>query len=112
MVVDLYRQILKTEPRDLPSEGIPDILDAIRTMDVTEKTELLKLLDLAMEAELLSAKFYARGAKISDDIKTRKVFDELAREEDGHYNMLAAEKSSLSGDLYWFSRSDPTIMEE
>lgn len=112
IVVDFYRKILGKEPRDLPDKGVPDIVNAIRSMNLTEKTDLLKLLDMAMEAELLSAKFYARGARITDDSKTRETFEELAAEEDGHYNMLMAEKSALSGDLYWFSREDPTIMEE
>lgn len=112
IVVDFYRKILGKEPQNLPDKGVPDIVEAIKSMNLTEKTELLKLLDMAMEAELLSAKFYDRGAKITEDPKTSRVFEELAAEEDGHYNMLAAEKSALSGDLYWFSREDPSIMEE
>jgi rubrerythrin len=112
IIVDLYRQILGKEPRDLPDKGVPDILSAIQSMNIKEKTELLQLLDMAIEAELISAKFYARGARITDDSKTVKVFEQLAEEEDGHYNMLMAEKSALSGDLYWFSREDPTVMEE
>jgi rubrerythrin len=112
IIVDLYRQILGKEPRDLPDKGVPDILSAIQSMNIKEKTELLQLLDMAIEAELISAKFYARGARITDDSKTVKVFEQLAEEEDGHYNMLMAEKSALSRDLYWFSREDPTVMEE
>ena len=112
IVVDFYRQIMGKEPQNLPEMGVPDILQAIKSMNLTDKTDLLKLLDMAMEAELLSAKFYAHGAKITGDSKTRTAFEELAAEEDGHYNMLMAEKSALSGDLYWFSREDPSIMEE
>jgi len=112
IVVDFYRQILGKEPQNLPEKGVPDILKAIKSMNLTERTDLLKLLDMAMDAELLSAKFYAHGARITKDAKTRVAFEELATEEDGHYNMLTAEKAALSGDLYWFSREDPTIMEE
>ena len=112
IVCDFYRQILGKEPQNLPEKGVPDIVKAIRSMNPTERTDLLKLLDMAIEAELLAAKFYARGAKLTDDSKTRKAFEELAKEEEGHYNMLVAEKSALSGDLYWFSMGDTGIMEE
>lgn len=112
IVCDFYRQILGKEPQNLPEKGVPDIVKAIRAMNITEKTDLMRILDMAIEAELLAAKFYDRGAKLTDDLKTSRVFEELAAEEDGHYNMLVAEKSALSGDLYWFSREDPTIMEE
>jgi len=112
IVCDFYRQILGREPRDLPEKGVPDIVKAIKSMNLTDKTQLMQLLDMAIEAELLAAKFYARGAKLTDDSKTRKAFEELAAEEDGHYNMLVAEKSALSGGLYWFSMGDTGIMEE
>jgi rubrerythrin len=112
IVCDFYRQILGKEPQNLPEKGVPDIVKAIRSMNITEKTDLMRILDMAIEAELLAAKFYDRGAKLTDDLKTSRVFEELAAEEDGHYNMLVAEKSALSGDLYWFSREDPSIMEE
>lgn len=112
IVVDFYRKILGKEPRNLPDKGVPDIVKAIGSMNLKEKTQLLELLDMAIEAELISAKFYARGARITDDSKTRKTFEELAAEEDGHYNMLVAEKSALSGDLYWFSMGDTGIMED
>jgi rubrerythrin len=112
IVCDFYRQILGKEPQNLPDKGVPDIVKAIRSMNINEKTDLMRILDMAIEAELLAAKFYDRGAKLTEDLKTSRVFEELAAEEDGHYNMLVAEKSALSGDLYWFSREDPTIMEE
>jgi rubrerythrin len=112
IVCDFYRQILGKEPQNLPDKGVPDIVKAIRSMNINEKTDLMRILDMAIEAELLAAKFYDRGAKLTEDLKTSRVFEELAAEEDGHYNMLVAEKSALSGDLYWFSREDPNIMEE
>ena len=112
IVCDFYRQILGKEPRDLPEEGMPDILKAIRSVDVTDKTQLLELLDMAIEAEALSAKFYARGARITEDPKVRMTFEELAAEEDSHFDYLSAEKSALAGDPYWFSIGDSGMMEE
>ena len=112
MIRALYKEILGKEPDNLPEKGIPDIVAAIKSMDITEKTELLRLLDMAIEAELLAAKFYDRGAKLTSDSKTKKLFTELAAEEDGHYNMLVAEKAAISGGHYWFSAGDSAMMEE
>ena len=112
MIRGLYKEILGKEPENLPEKGIPDIVSAIKSMNITEKTELLRLLDMAIEAELLAAKFYDRGAKLTHDSKTKNLFIELAAEEDGHYNMLVAEKAAIAGDHYWFSSGDSSMMEE
>ena len=109
---DLYRRTLGKEPRDLPQRGIPDIIRAISSLRISDKTQVLQLLDMAIEAESISAKFYQRGASISPDPRTMRIFQELEREEDGHFNYLVAEKAALSGDLYWFSISDSAMMEE
>jgi rubrerythrin len=112
VMVDLYRKALNREPKDLPDKGIPDIVKAISGMDISEKSQLLQVIDMAIEAELVSARFYKRGAEISEDSRTKRVFEQLEKEEDGHYNFLVAEKSALSGDLYWFSMGDSAMMEE
>jgi rubrerythrin len=112
VMVDLYRKTLKREPRDLPDKGIPDIVKAIAGMNISEKSQLLQVIDMAIEAELVSARFYKRGAVISEDSRTKRVFEQLEKEEDGHYNFLVAEKSALSGDPYWFSMGDSAMMEE
>ena len=112
IVCDFYRKILGREPKDLPDKGMPDIVNAIKSIELDDKTQLIKLLDMAIDAELLAARFYARGAKLTSDSKTRNAFEELAAEEDGHYNMLVGEKSALAGDLYWFSMGDMGLMEE
>lgn len=112
VMVDLYRKTLDREPRDLPDKGVPDIVKAISAMDINEKSQLLQVIDMAIEAELVSARFYKRGATLSEDSRTKRVFEQLEKEEDGHYNFLTAEKSALSGDLYWFSIGDSSMMEE
>jgi rubrerythrin len=108
----LYRKTLGKEPNDLPSKGVPDILRAIAALQVNDKTQVLHVLDMAIEAEAIAAKFYHHGAQISTDTKMRMAFEELEREEDGHFNYLTSERGSLSGDLYWFSINDSAMMEE
>jgi rubrerythrin len=109
---NLYRSILGKEPGALPTHGVPDILKAISSLKVDNRTQVLQVLDMAIEAETTSAKFYQRGATLTTDPKTRRIFEELEKEEDGHFNYLVAEKAALSGDLYWFSISDSAMMEE
>jgi rubrerythrin len=112
IMADLYRKTLGREPKDLPEKGIPDIVGAISAMTVSDRSQLLQVLDMAIEAELVAAKFYQRGATLAADPKTRSIFEQLEKEEDGHYNFLVAEKSALSGDLYWFSMGESSMMEE
>jgi rubrerythrin len=109
---NLYRTMLDKEPSALPARGVPDILKAIASLRVDNRTQVLQVLDMAIDAETTSAKFYQRGAVLASDQKTRRIFEELEKEEDGHFNYLVAEKASLSGDLYWFSISDSAMMEE
>jgi rubrerythrin len=112
LMENLYRTILKKEPQQLPSKGVPDILKAIASLEIDNKTQVLKVLDLAIEAEVIATKFYQRGASVAADPATRRVFEELEKEEDSHFQYLTAEKAALSGDLYWFSISDSAMMEE
>ena len=39
IMVDLYRNTLGREPRDLPEKGIPDIVGAISAMTVNDKSQ-------------------------------------------------------------------------
>jgi rubrerythrin len=112
IVGDLYRRLLGKEPQEIPAKGVPDIIQAIASLKVNDKTQVLGVLDMAIEAETVSAKFYQRGATIATDSKTRLIFEELEAEEDGHFNYLVAEKGALTGDLYWFSINDSAMMEE
>jgi rubrerythrin len=112
MVEDLYRKTFGREPLAPASKGVPDIIRAIAALRIDNRTQVLEVLDMAIEAESISAKFYQRGASLATDRKMREIFEELEREEDGHFNYLVSEKASMSGDLYWFSISDSAMMEE
>jgi rubrerythrin len=112
MMEDLYRKIVGKEPQTLPAKGVPDIIKAIASLRVNDRTQVLGVLEMAIEAETTSAKFYQRGASIATDNNIRLIFEELEREEDGHFNYLVSERAALSGDLYWFSISDSAMMEE
>jgi rubrerythrin len=109
---NLYRKMLGKDPTELPAKGVPDIIRAIAALKVSDKTQVLDVLDMAIEAESIATKFYQRGAAIAADNKTRIVFEELQREEEAHYNYLVSEKNAITADYYWFSISDTAAMEE
>jgi len=112
IVRDLYMKTTGKELGELPEKGVPDIVRAIKDMNPNKRTQLLELIDMAIEAERIAAAFYSRGAKLTTDIATRKIFEEMEAEEDGHYHMLVAEKSALMGDNYWFDIGSAGMMEE
>jgi len=109
---NLYRKMIGKEPSELPSKGVPDIIRAIAALKIDDKTQVLDVLDMAIEAEAIATKFYMRGVSIAADEKIRKVFEELQREEEAHFNYLISEKSAITADFYWFSISDTAAMEE
>jgi rubrerythrin len=112
IVRELYKQTMGKELGEIPDKGVPDIVSAIRDMNPNKRTQLLELIDMAIGAERIAAAFYGRGVKLTDDPATRKIFEEMEAEEDGHYNMLIAEKSALLGDNYWFDIGSAGMMEE
>ena len=112
IMTDLYRKTLGKEPTELPKKGIPDIVKAITSMNISDRSQLLQVLDMAIEAELIAAKFYHHGTTLTADPRTKRMFEQLEKEEDSHYNFLVAEKSALTGDLYWFALGDSSMMEE
>jgi len=112
IIVEFYRKTLGKEPTDLPEKGIPDIVKAISSMNVNSRSQVLQVLEMAIEAELLAAKFYHHGVTLTADPKTKRMFEQLEKEEDGHYNFLVAEKSAMTGDFYWFSIGDSSMLEE
>jgi rubrerythrin len=112
VVENLYRSVLGRVPQEPATKGVPDIIRAIASLRIDDKTQVLQVLDMAIEAETIAAKFYHRGATIAADRKIREIFEELEREEDAHFNYLVSEKAALAGDLYWFSISDSAMMEE
>ena len=46
-----------------------------------------------------------------DDEEFRVIFDRLAEEEHGHYELLQAEREALTGNYFWFGLDDASPME-
>jgi rubrerythrin len=107
----LYAKCVGGEVTDLPSQGLGVFKDAFGDKPLAEK-DTFRLIELALEAERLSARHYKSGEDKATDKDIREVFAELVAEEDSHYELLAAERESLRGHTDWFSYDGSAMMEE
>ncbi len=98
----IYKDIFDSEPTDIPPEGIGIFEKALKGFRVSDDISVPDLLDIAIEAEAASRDYYDEGEKSAEDEKVKAVFRRLAEEEDGHFNLLTAEKTALAG-LDWFA---------
>jgi rubrerythrin len=84
----------------------------IKGISLDRKTGAEKALDIAIEAELKANEFYAAQAGQVENEELRKLYLTLADEEEGHYNLLVAEKNALAGGFYWFDMDSTAYMED
>jgi rubrerythrin len=108
---DLYKEHIGGDPGELPKEGLTIFEDAFGNEKLDE-ADKFRLLELAIEAERLTARHYKKGEDKADNPQTRKVFSELVAEEDGHFNMLMAEREGLRGNIHWFTYDDQAMLED
>lgn len=109
---NLFKKFVKEPLGDLPERG----LDALAT--VFEKGKLKRLrsdveyINLAVEAERATIKFYMAGKAAVEETEFKNILQELSDEENGHYELLMAEKEALAGNYYWFSADGTQPMED
>jgi rubrerythrin len=108
---DLYRTFAGGEATELPAQGLGIFKDAFGSKPPVE-ADKFRFIEMAMEAERLSALHYKTGESKATEADIRRVFAELVAEEDGHYALLAAERESLRGHIDWFSYDGNAMMEE
>ena len=84
----------------------------IKGFEVSERTGAMEALDIAIEAESKASDFYSKRAGEATDPGLRDLFLELSEVEKGHYDLLEAERNSLSGGFYWFDMDSSSFMEE
>jgi len=53
-----------------------------------EVTEIRRIFGIAIEREIEANEFYAKAAKVAKDPSVRAIFEELAKDELGHMEML------------------------
>lgn len=81
-------------------------------LEINREAGAVEALDIAIEAESKANKFYLAEAEKAEDPELKKMFEGLAEQEKGHYDLLAAEKNALIGGFYWFDMDSSGFLED
>ena len=94
-----YSRLFETEfiesEEEINSSEIGDI-------QISGQAGAMEALDIAIEAESRANDFYLAEAEKAENPELKKMFESLAEQEKGHYDLLTAEKNALTGGFYWF----------
>ncbi|NIM04452.1 MAG: hypothetical protein GTO55_00990 [Armatimonadetes bacterium] len=64
-------------------------------------TELLEILQAAIQREVMAARLYEEGAAKANDDKARELLQRLAKEERHHRDLLQAQYEELAGGAFY-----------
>jgi rubrerythrin len=84
----------------------------IKGFQVDEKAGAMMALDIAIKAEMKAEEFYSSQAEAVEDPQFKDLLVKLAGEEHGHYELLLAERNSLTGGFYWFDMDSSSFLED
>jgi rubrerythrin len=84
----------------------------IRGLAVDGQTGALEALNIAIGAETQAREFYEGQAERASDPELRRLFEQLAEEEAGHFALLEAERNSIIGGFYWFDMDNTAFLED
>jgi rubrerythrin len=87
MLEEMYAKEYPGVKLELPTKGLAPQLSTAITRD----TPLVKLFELALDAELASERFYAEAAERSESQTGRRLLAYLSGMERGHYFVLKSE---------------------
>jgi rubrerythrin len=84
----------------------------ISGLEIDREAGAIEALDIAIEAEAKASDFYLAEAEKVEDPELKKMFESLAQQEKGHYDLLTAEKNALTGGFYWFDMDQSGFVED
>ena len=108
---EMYAKFVGGEIGELPPHGLSALSEVFAKGRVNELKTEMEFINLAIEAELAATKFYQQERDLVDDSDFRKLLDQLADEEHGHFELLQAEKEALAGNYSWFSYDEGSPLE-
>lgn len=79
---------------------------------VDEQSDAQAALELALEREEISARHYETLAGQTRNAELKKLCKELARQEWGHFEIIKAEISAITGNFYWFDVDRTGYLED
>lgn len=104
-----YSRLFETEfienEKEIKSSEISEI-------QISGQAGAIEALDIAIEAESKANDFYLAEAEKAGDPELKKMFESLAEQEKGHYDLLTAEKNALTGGFYWFDMDSSGFLED
>ncbi len=110
-LIEIFHKHIGDEIGELPPRGINALAEVFRRGHLEERKSEMEFLNLAIEAEIAATKYYQEQRELIKDSTFQAIFDQLADEENGHYQLLMAEKEALSGNYYWFEYDESSPME-
>jgi rubrerythrin len=104
-----YTRLFETEFVE-DEQAIKD--SEISGLEIRKEAGAIEALDIAIEAESKANDFYLAEAEKAEDPELKKMFESLAQQEKGHYDLLTAEKNALTGGFYWFDMDQSGFLED
>ncbi len=112
ILVELYRKHVGGDLGELPEKGIGPLATVFDKGKLKRLKSEMEYINLAIEAELAATKFYLEGSRQTKDPDFRDILQDLSEEENGHYEVLMAEKQAMGGNYYWFDQDHGAPMED
>jgi rubrerythrin len=84
----------------------------IGKLPIGEHAGAMEALSMAIDAEEKAREFYLGEAEKAVDGELKDMFNKLAKQEQGHYDLLTAEKNALAGGFYWFDMDAGGFLED
>ncbi len=101
-LIEIFKEYVGGEIGELPEKGLSVLTEIFKKGQLNKISSEMEFINLAIEAELAATKYYQDQRDLVDDPTFREIFDKLADEEHGHYELLMAEREALSGNYNWF----------
>jgi rubrerythrin len=88
---------------------LPAVSEELLEKLIVKEPETLSEVDavkIGMEQEKLTWEFYEKAAKEAEHESVRRLFEELAKVEKGHYQLLSAQYDSIMKTGIWMDYQD------
>jgi rubrerythrin len=109
---EMYKTYVGGEIGELPDKGLGALSQVFKNGRIDQLKSEMEFINLAIEVELATSKYYQKERNLVDDPEFEKIFDQLAEEEYNHYQILQAEKDALGGNYYWFGLDNSAPLED
>jgi len=111
-LIEVYKKFINKDIGRLPDKGLGALNEVFRNGRINNMKNEIEFINLAIEVELATSKFYEDEKTLINKPEFQAIFDQLADEEYNHYQLLQAEKDALGGNYHWFSYDGTSPMED